>query len=309
MSCDFPIAGYRKADFNVSGKRSFQFSPIGSLSGIPEYLPCGKCIGCRLERARIWATRCVHESKMHKQNCFITLTYDNAWLPSDGSLDVRHFQLFMKRLRVSLDRVAGIKLRFYACGEYGDLNKRPHYHALLFGFDFPDKKFYSEGNGYKLYTSKILDGIWGYGDCKIGDLTFETAMYVAKYCLKKVDGAQREAGHYLVYDIDGVVTERHPEFAVMSRRPGIGTPYYEMFGHEIRYHDSIVLNGREGPSIRYYDLKHEAIDGHGFEKLKKGRRLEARSDFQRFLVEKSSPRRLVKSMLKERRLREKARLL
>ena len=273
MPCYSPVYGYRSHLIGASGKRGITFKPTEAFFGEAIPLPCGKCIGCKLERARVWAIRCLHESKMHKHNCFVTLTYDNEHLPSDGSLVVRHLQLFMKRLRVDYDRSVSGKLRFYACGEYGDHTFRPHYHALLFGIDFFDKRHYSESaRGDVIYTSKVLDGIWGMGSCKIGEVNFETAGYVARYCLKKVDGAKRDDGHYLVYNSDGVVSERLPEFSTMSRRPGIGTSYYDKFGGDVRRDDNLVVNGKLVPSIRYYDLKHEALDSKGFAMLKAHRR-------------------------------------
>lgn len=242
------------------------------LDGVPIFLPCGKCVGCRLVYAREWAVRCVHESKMHKENCFVTLTYAPEHLPENGSLVVRDLQLFLKRLRKWYFKLTGRRFRFYASGEYGDINGRPHYHALLFGIDFHDKKLYTEtARGDKVYTSAALDLVWQKGTCKIGAVNFESASYVARYCLKKVDGAQREAGHYLRVSGDGVVFELMPEFSTQSRAGGIGTSYYEKYGKEIRAHDSIVVNGQEVPSIRFYDNLFAALDPDAFARVKRER--------------------------------------
>lgn len=186
-------------------------------------LPCGRCIGCRLAYARNWAIRCSKEASMHKVNCFITLTYDNDHLPANGSLQPKDFQLFMKRLRKKVGQ-----LRFFHCGEYGDKYKRPHYHALIFGYDFPDreivedcfKKYRNLEFKYKLYQSKLLENLWGKGRCIIGDLTFESASYCARYMTKKLKGSNK-------YDYPNRV---YPEYATMSRKPGIGHDWYQKRG-------------------------------------------------------------------------------
>lgn len=277
MTCYSPIQAYKSGSVNEgTGKRSMQFVRNGSFSGVRQMLPCGKCIGCRLEWSRRWAVRLMHESKMHNENAFITLTYDNEHLPPVGTLVPGHLQSFHKKLHNRLLYDRGVGVRYYGCGEYGELNKRPHYHSIIFGYAFPDKLLYSKNaRGENIYRSAMLNDIWGMGECRIGAVTFESAQYVANYCLKKVDGKKRAEGHYLVYDADGVVSERIPEFAHMSRRPGIGTSYFEKYGHEIKAHDSIVVNGREVPSIRYYDLKIEATDPRGMELLKRKRSAKA----------------------------------
>lgn len=150
----YDSSGERSIKFNTAAAKMFHrdASPLGDDNLM---LPCGRCMGCRLERSRQWALRCVHEAKMYDDNCFITLTYDPEKLPKSGSLDKREFQLFMKKLRrkyvseipeeLSKDEAKAWLLkhgiRYYHCGEYGELLGRPHYHACLFNFDFPDKKF------------------------------------------------------------------------------------------------------------------------------------------------------------------------
>lgn len=137
---------------------------VGELS-----LPCGRCTGCRLERSRQWAVRCMHEASQHKKNCFITLTFDSEHCPKDMSLDYRVFQLFMKRFR---KRVHPLSIRFYMCGEYGELFGRPHYHALIFGYDFPDKAYYAKsGAGEDIYISRVLSDLWPFGLATIGECT------------------------------------------------------------------------------------------------------------------------------------------
>ena len=175
-------------------------------------LPCGQCRGCRLERSRQWAMRCLHESSLHDQNSFITLTYDDAHLPEGGTLVYSDFQKFLKRLR----KRVGVPIRFYMGAEYGEKFKRPHYHACIFGFDFPDRIYFKKtSSGEKIYTSKILESLWPYGHSSVGNVTFESAAYIARYCVQKVTG-DKATEHYRVVTEDGVVVDRVSEFNHMS---------------------------------------------------------------------------------------------
>jgi len=240
----------------------------------------------------------MHEKRMHREASFVTLTYSNDHLPSDGSLVPSHLQSFHKRLHNRLLDARGVGIRYFACGEYGDLNKRPHYHSLLFGHEFHDKKIYSKNKrGECIYTSKTLDKIWGLGECKIGDVTFESACYVARYSLKKVSKYDREQGHYVVYDYDGVVHERVPEFAHMSRRPGIGSTYFDKYGAEIMQHDTVIMGNREVPSIRYYDKKIEAIDPARYKVIKANRQAKANFEESSPYSDKSTGRKRVKARI------------
>lgn len=202
-------------------------------------VPCGQCLGCRLERSRQWAVRCMHEASLYERNCFVTLTYNQDHLPLSGSLDLSHFQLFMKRLRKKF----GAGIRFYHCGEYGENLGRPHYHALLFNHDFEDKKYFSERNGHKVYTSGLLSDLWNMGHSVIGDVTFDSAAYVARYCMKKVTGEKKEVWYGPL----------KPEYTTMSRRPGIGTGWYRKFRSDVYPHDRIFVNGGETRPPRFYD--------------------------------------------------------
>ena len=151
----------------------------------PCTIPCGKCIGCRLAHSRQWAVRCVHEASLHERNCFLTLTFDDAHLPVSGSVSVRDVQLFLKRLRKALS-YQNIKIRFFACGEYGDKNLRPHYHLILFNYDFSDDRQLLRQTPYgPLYISDFLFRLWPYGFHTIGNVTFKSCAYVARYVTKK----------------------------------------------------------------------------------------------------------------------------
>ena len=131
MACYQPLKGYYSKSRNPNGKRNVVFNPQMGYRDRPVTVPCGQCIGCRLERSRQWAIRCYHEASMYERNSFVTLTYDDESLPLGGTLVFRDFQLFMKRLR----KQYGAGIRFYACGEYGEKFGRPHYHVCLFNFE------------------------------------------------------------------------------------------------------------------------------------------------------------------------------
>lgn len=162
-------------------------------------LPCGKCIECRLEYARQWAVRCVHEAKMHEENSFITLTYDSSL--KDTKLNYKDFQDFAKKLRESIHRntrkgepeYEKNRISYFVTGEYGDRNKRPHWHAIIFNWRPADclLKYVNE-RGDRVYSSKTLDKLWSNGITEVGSVTFESAGYVARYAAKKlVHGADQ----------------------------------------------------------------------------------------------------------------------
>lgn len=212
-------------------------------------LPCGQCIGCRLERSRQWAMRCVHEASLHEFNAFITLTYADEHLPASRSLVYSDFQKFMKRLR----KRTGAKVSFYVGGEYGEVEMRPHFHACLFGYDFPDKvPFKKSASGQRLYTSELLESLWPFGLCSTGSVTFESAAYIARYCMKKVNGDAAKS-HYEFVDADGVIHDRVPEFNHMSLKPAIGKRWLERFETDVFPRDYVVMNGVKVKPPKYYD--------------------------------------------------------
>ncbi|QXP08636.1 MAG: replication initiator protein [Arizlama microvirus] len=253
MPCYHPLPAWYSNEETVNGKTAISFRPV---SGVRERerleLPCGRCIGCRLERAREWAMRCVHESKLYDDNCFITLTYSDDKLPmipgpfSDRdypSLRPRDFVLFMKRLRKSLEPKT---IRFFHCGEYGDQTLRPHHHALIFNHDFRDRVFVKNSkSGSRLYSSRILDDLWGNGNCWVGDVSFASAGYIARYTLKKVHGDNLQS-HEHYYG-------RVPEYGTMSRRPGIGHAWAMRYMDAWYRDDVVIVNGAKSKPPRYYD--------------------------------------------------------
>lgn len=264
MPCYNPLNGYRSQSVNSSGKRSIVFNVSQGFRDLPVTVPCGQCIGCRLERSRQWAIRCVHEASLYPKNCFITLTYAPEHVPKDGSLKKSHFQKFMKRLRKKFPEN---KIRFFHCGEYGEKNDRPHYHACLFNFDFPDRELINT-RGAKLYISKTLQKLWPYGFSTIGDVTFESAAYVARYITKKVTG-KRALYHYHLIDSQGeILAERLPEYITMSRRPGIARDWYEKFKDDVFPHDFVVLKEKKLKPPKYYDKLLEQTSPSAAQKIK-----------------------------------------
>lgn len=228
-------------------------------------VPCGRCIGCRLERSRQWAIRCMHEAQMHEHNCMVTLTFDDEHLPSDG-VSVRDLQLFFKRLRKHS------AFRYYACGEYGDNFARPHYHALLFGLSFPDRyQIEDSPSGAPQWMSPLLDRTWKQGRCSIGSVTFESAAYVARYVTKKVTG-DRAADHYTVLNpLTGELIRLNPEFGTMSRNPGIGRSWFERYSRDVYPFDEVVARGHPSKVPRYYDKIHEAVAPEAHQAVRKER--------------------------------------
>jgi len=232
------------------------------------WLPCGQCIGCRLERARQWAVRCVHESQVHENNCFITLTYAET----GPSLVYRDFQLFIKRLR----KHAGVKLSYYVGGEYGSDGGRPHFHACIFGFDFSDKVYLKKGSDgeSKLYTSDTLDRLWGLGLCSVGSVSFASAGYIARYCVAKVNGQLAES-HYRVVTDDGEIIDRVPEFNRMSLKPAIARGWFERYKSDVYPRDFVVINGARCKPPKYYDRLIEALRPDMFSDIVACRELDA----------------------------------
>jgi hypothetical protein len=264
VTCYHPLLAYKS-----EGKVVFE-KPFAFARGFN--LPCGQCIGCRLNYSRQWAIRLVHEAQMHEKSCFITLTFNDESLfarENPYSLDKTEYQRFMKRLR----KKYGKQVRFFHCGEYGDKNKRPHYHAILFGVDFDhDRKLWSNKDGIKLFTSESLEKLWPYGFCTIGQVTFESCAYVARYIMKKQTGEKAE-DHYMRWCPEtGEGTAIDPEYCTMSRKPGIGKSWIEKYKTDVYPHDYVVINEHKVKPPRFYD---QQLDEDELRKLKDQRIKEA----------------------------------
>lgn len=260
MPCYHPIPAFRSNNINPSGKRSLVFkSKAWRFSS--EYsrrlaaneifeMPCGQCIGCRLNHSRMWAIRCMHEASLHERNCFVTLTYRPEKVPPGGTLVLSDVQRFMKRLRFKY----GPGVRVAYCGEYGEKFGRPHYHLLLFNHDFQDKSLmFLSKRGDKVFRSESLDELWtdpsdgvNYGISSIGDITFDSAAYVARYVTKKLRGRCAGKDHREVDPISGrVIDSRLPEFFKTSRNPGVGRSWYDLYRTDI-FPDDFCLVSRPG---------------------------------------------------------------
>jgi len=265
MPCYSPIIGYRSRTINPTGKRSIVFNRSNGFSDLEVKLPCGQCIGCRIEKSRQWAIRCCHEAQTHESNCFVTLTYSDENLPYGGALDKEHLQKFFKRLRRSLG-----KFRYFASGEYGDASNRPHYHCLIFGIDFSfDRREHSKNDqGDQYYISETLDEIWGMGNCLISNFSYQTAAYTARYVMKKLGGSMADS--YIRANLaTGQFVEVPKEFAIMSLKPGIGSKWFDQFSTDVFPSDYLVHQGKKHSVPRYYtdklkkgdEIAHKAIKG------------------------------------------------
>lgn len=268
IACNAPLLAVKQG-FTSTGAVKYmplgRYSP-GLLQNYPDAIkiPCGKCRGCRAQKARAWADRMVLELDHSPKAIFLTLTYNDEHVPcrfdqSTGqavlSLNKRDLQLFFKRLRkFSAEKVdvdgkkdfISKEIRYYACGEYGSRTHRPHYHAILYGLDledFPDRKLHGVNElGNQFFISDILQNdIWKNGYCYMSDVSWNTCAYVARYVKKKDMG--------LVTDeyVDRVL---EPEFSVSSRNPGIGLYYPKE--HPDCFEYSVHHFGDNGSSVEVY---------------------------------------------------------
>lgn len=223
-------------------------NPVVIFNGkVDHVFPCGKCFECRLKKSNEWAYRIMLESSLYNQNCMITLTYNDANLPDGEALKLRDLQLFMKRLRKHLSPK---KIRFFACGEYGSRKGRPHFHVIIFDF-MPDdiQYFFTDKKGVKLYRSKTIENLWTLGFSTIGDVTFDTAKYCAKYMQKDIGKGKKP-------------------FITMSKKPGIG---FGAIRPEFLLSDKIYHHGRYIKLPRYF-LDVLERNGHDLSSLKRVRR-------------------------------------
>ena len=307
MPCFFPLP----ATLLPGGGRPIVHKRFGERKPTPPglgrdiKLPCGKCIGCRLEHGRQWAVRSLHETQLHQHNCALTLTYSDdsnyeavasedrdyphqdVWIARKSarefstsakeelqnrsntarvdnsrsnkrevvSLSKGDHQKFVKRLRKEVGEV-----RYLMCGEYGSKLARPHFHYIIFGYDFPDKRYCKKSlSGSTLYRSEQLEKIWTFGHAWIGEVDFKTCAYVASYITKKVNG-DKAIEHYRRTDEAGNDYWLTPEFSYMSRRPGIATKWWEKFHQDVTTGDSVLINGTQAKPPRFYDKLLEEMD-------------------------------------------------
>lgn len=250
----------------------------------------------------------MHESKMHRYNSYLTLTIDDNHLSDRywtgqlrpdgtrayaGNLDYRPVQLMLKRLRKALckgnyptllyerPRHGSADVRYYLAGEYGEQYLRPHWHICLFGVDFTDKVYEtSNKNGDKLYSSKTLQKLWPLGFSTIGDVTFQSAAYVARYVMKKITG-KKQKQHYEKIDIEtGEIINLRPEFNNMSRGRGIGHTFMQKYLTDMYPEGHVYVRGTKQRTPRYYDKQYEKTNPVEYEKLQLDRHEYARTHLQ-----------------------------
>lgn len=187
----------------------------------PISVPCGKCIPCLIAKRQEWTFRLEQEFKYSHGALFVTLTYDYKHYPSKGSLDKRHVQLFLKRLR---KRDGTNKIRYYCVGEYGSRGGRPHYHLLLFGCSESTVRLsWQDSKGCPI------------GIVHCGTVTPASIAYCTKYVIQKD------------YEVD---PEKEKPFAIMSRRYGLGGHY--LTDEMVKWHRENAANYavRDGVKVR-----------------------------------------------------------
>lgn len=233
---------------------------------------CGLCLGCRKEQARHWTVRCLHESTQHDESVFVTLTYDEDWLPQYGTLSPEDSRAFIKRLRRYHEATRAETwertLSYYLVGEYGDLSSRPHYHALLFGISFPDKRIARTDPSGNVWESKILSKLWRYGRSEFSTVTPGSAAYVTQYATKKVaakdggvekfyDDAGNSFYHPRIYtrvdDRTGELVPVVPEYSRVSKNPAVGKRWIAKYYQDVYPRDYVLVAGHEAKPPRYYD--------------------------------------------------------
>lgn len=289
MACYSPMTGYRMRVANKNGKRSITFNKNLGYTDMKVTVPCGRCVGCLLERSRQWAVRCMHEASLYEDNCTLTLTYDDVNIPENGSLEIRDVQNFFKSFR----RKYG-KARYFICGEYGDRYIRPHYHILLFDFIPSDLVVRRQTDtGFTVYTSSTIGNIWNKGFHEIGSLTFESAAYAARYCTKKIYG--KEANE--IY----AKMKKKPEFITMSK--GIGKGHVMKYYKSIYYDDTVVVKGKRQKPPKYYDKILEELDKEKYDMIKIERLMSLEKAVEKYPLEFQMKRQMVKAELKRKKLK------
>lgn len=269
-----------------------------------QQIPCGQCSACRLEYSRQWAIRCMLESTYHNHCWFVTCTYDDAYLPNSFQLDLPTGELltnekgdllrclepddatkFLKRLRITAER-KGLReddkndIRYFYCGEYGEKFKRPHFHFLFFGLNIPDLKPLYVKRGNRFFESAWLNKLWGKGFVVIGELTFETCAYTARYVMKKLKGKKRkelmENRRQFKFDENTMELSYRDEFCRMSRRPGLARCYFDEHKDDMYNTDSLYVKTSKGlmsvKPCRYYDSLYDVVEPEKMAEIKQQRK-------------------------------------
>ncbi len=237
--------------------------------------------------------RIMHQTQMEADSCFLTLTYDDAHLPRDRSLHVEHLQAFIKALRRKIR-----PFKYFSCGEYGSSTLRPHYHLAIMGEDFHSdrQKYKTTKTGHVLFTSEIVNTAWSYGTHNmIGQLTQQSACYVASYINKKYRGSNSKAHYRTLFIEDGIATIHNlePEFATMSRRPGLGSSWFDKYHTDVYPSDEVVINGIARRPPAYYDKLLERRDPALHHQIKRQRIQEGNRHLENNTAERLATREFV----------------
>jgi len=306
MTCYHPIKAYRAINKKTDNGKSvicFNHSDVSDCPFETLLLPCSNCSGCRMDRSKSWAIRCIHESSLYENNCFITLTFSDDTINSRGTLVKSDFQNFMKRLRKRFSGIQPVSkithevysmkdlefmemdgtaqnddlhypIRFFHAGEYGDKYTRPHHHACLFNFDFTDKVLIESRGTNHYYRSAELEKLWPFGYSMVGHVTVDSAAYVARYILKKMNGKLAD-DYYKRYDLQtGEEYQLQPEYTTMSRRPGIAASWFKKNPSSVYPKDYVTSGGKSFKSPRFYDNMYELSHPEEFLKIKNKRKLD-----------------------------------
>lgn len=253
-------------------------------------VPCAGCLDCRLKHSRENAIRCVHEASLHKNNCFVTLTYKQESLPSNNTFNFSHPKNFIKKLRNKIcisQQCKGnrfnwstlkdeytcrgfcSKIKTFGCAEYGDKGGRPHYHLLIFGYDFEDKTKWKMSKNPRMkcmrFRSRILESLWPYGFSESGTVTMQSAGYVARYVVKK-NKKKRE--------IEKELSRFHEKAICFSQ--GIGLEWLKKFHSDVYTTDLLSYKNRKGTYSKmkppkYYDRKADQLGLIDFQEIKLAR--------------------------------------
>lgn len=246
MSCYRPLRGFvdpisKKARVGVGASGAWSLE-----------VPCGRCVGCKIDRARAWSIRIGHEAQMWDSNWFVTLDYAPEFLEGP-SLIYGHFQEFMRNLRRGLPK----PLRFFVAGEYGPKYLRPHWHAILFNARLKDAREFQN----ETFRSEMVESAWGRGNCVLGGVTARSAAYVAGYTQSKTYGWEASEKYESGVDFStGEVLLKEREFCRMSLKPGIGARWYEKFSEDLWAADIAVQDGKTFKPPRYYLEKLKLAD-------------------------------------------------
>lgn len=285
MSCYHPMEAIPigktasgKTDYKITGKFQGVKSRFNAV-----VVPCGQCIGCRLDKSRTWANRMMMELEYHDIAYFLTLTYNDDNVPlvyyqtdDDGVVDTaykagtlvpKHLQDFIKRLRDQQSYHHNRRIMYYACGEYGSETHRPHYHLTVYDVFFDDLEPLGKSkDGFQYYVSPTLERLWPYGYSMICNVTWETCAYIARYVTKKQYGKNAE-----FYDTFNII----PEFSRMSLKPSIGLRYYEDHKDEIYKYDEIHLSMPQrainSKPPAYFDRKYDLEYPERLKEIKEAR--------------------------------------